>query len=111
MAWQSSSTSSDAGASKQALAPNSAEDAGSFWEVPWVRVALRMLPVALIYNANNFLVFAVLARVNLDAYAVWRNISIIFNALLWVWTMQRNLSLHRWVALGICLLACCLNSL
>lgn len=74
-------------------------------------VGYQMLPVALIYNFNNLLVFAVLAQVKLDAYAVWRNSAILFNAILWVWVLQRPLSCHKWIAINVCLAACCLNSM
>merc|ERR1719277_2525107 len=69
-----------------------------------------MLPVALTFNINNLLVLVVLARVRLDAFAVWRNMSIFFNALLWVWALKRRLETHRWVAIIACMMGCCLNS-
>jgi len=74
-------------------------------------VAKLMLPVAMLYNANNLLNFVVLAHVRLDAYAVWRNLSILFNAVIWVWALQRHIEVHRWVAVGVCLLGSCFNSL
>jgi len=73
-------------------------------------VAPMMLPVAILFNINNLLNFAVLARVRLDAYAVWRNMSIFFNALVWVWALRRRLEIHRWVAISACMMGCCLNS-
>jgi multidrug transporter EmrE-like cation transporter len=76
-----------------------------------LKIAMLMLPVALIYNLNNLLVFAVLATIKLDAYAVWRNSSILFNAILWVWMFGKRLQSHRWIAIVICMAACCLNSL
>jgi hypothetical protein len=75
------------------------------------KVALSMLPVATIYVLNNFLVLTVLASIKMDAFAVWRNISILFNALLWVWSFQKQLPSNRWIAVVICMMACCMNSL
>jgi len=73
-------------------------------------VALAMSPVAAIYTSNNLLTFYVLAHVRMDAYAVWRNLSILFNAMIWVWALQRPIERHRWVAVGVCLLGSVFNT-
>lgn len=102
--WQS-------GSDKAALAEGDAP--GHVW-VGWantLEVARLMLPVALLFGCNNLLNFLVLARVRLDAYAVWRNMSILFNALIWVWALQRRIEPHRWAAVALCMLGSCFNTL
>lgn len=76
-----------------------------------IQIALHMFPVALIFNVNNVLNLLVLSLVRLDAYAVWRNISILFNAIIWVWVLHKRLEVHRWVAITTCALGCSFNSL
>mmetsp|Transcript_57573 Transcript_57573/g.166618 ORF Transcript_57573/g.166618 Transcript_57573/m.166618 type:complete len:490 (+) Transcript_57573:70-1539(+) len=74
-------------------------------EVKWL-----MLPVAALYGCNNLLNFFVLAHVRMDAYAVWRNMSILFNALFWVWALRRTIEPHRWVAVVLCMLGSTFDS-
>jgi len=87
-------------------APTAAPSWSSFLEV-----ARLMFPVATLYMTNNCLVFLVIAHVRLDAYAVWRNLSILFNALIWVSVLQRHIDFHRWIAVITCMIGSCYNSL
>lgn len=82
--------------------------------VPWASLAeafMRLSPVAALYAGNNCLVYFVLARVELGAYVVWRNTTVIFNALLWTFVLQRPLRGHQWAAVAFLFAGCCLNSL
>lgn len=90
--------------------PPSSSDSSEWWNGLF-RIMLRMLPVALLYNMNNILIFYVLVQVNMDAYAVWRNTSIVFNALLWVIVFNRTLGMTKWLAICLLFMACCLNTI
>jgi multidrug transporter EmrE-like cation transporter len=70
-----------------------------------------MMPVALLYGCNNTLIYIALAQVRLDTYAVWRNSSILFSALIWTWVWQRRIEHHRWVAIFLCMLGATLHML
>jgi hypothetical protein len=61
--------------------------------------ALRLLPIAAIYSANNCLVLFVLSRIQLSSFVVWRNSSIVFNAILW--TIYFNKKFHIYKSFGV----------
>lgn len=73
--------------------------------------AVRLCPVAIIYAGNNCLVFFLLAKVQLDAFVVWRNTTILFTALLWTFVLGRSLNTNQWMAVSFLFAGCCLNSL
>lgn len=83
-------------------------------ETSWAdirEVVLRLLPVAALYSANNVLNLFVLSQMRLDAYVVWRNTAIFFNAIVWVWVFNRPLSSNKWMAVLLCTVGCSLNCL
>jgi len=83
-------------------------------EVTWslmTHAAVRLLPVGLLYAGNNCLVLFVLTKVDLGAYVVWRNTTVLFNALLWTFVLKRSLSGHQWMAVGFLFAGCSLNAL
>lgn len=80
------------------------------WE-GWLRVSVRLIPVSCAFTTNNLLVFFVLARVRMDAYAVWRNMSIMFTAFIWCFALHREMFVHQWVAVLACTLGACFNSM
>jgi hypothetical protein len=82
----------------------------SRWRLAVV-AAGKLFPVAAIYAGNSCLVYVVLAEIELDAYVVWRNTTILFNAILWTVILNRSLSNHKWAAVGFLIIGCCLNSL
>jgi hypothetical protein len=103
-----------AGVKSYALPP-SADASDHLNEEPLWFLALvaagKLFPVAAIYAGNSCLVYVVLAEIQLDAYVVWRNTTILFNAILWTVVLHRSLSSHKWAGVAFLILGCCLNSL
>jgi hypothetical protein len=103
-----------AGVKSYVLSP-SADASDDFNEEPRWFLALvaagKLFPVAAIYAGNSCLVYVVLAEIQLDAYVVWRNTTILFNAILWTVVLHRSLSSHKWAGVAFLILGCCLNSL
>eukprot|EP00928_Gymnodinium_smaydae_P039787 TRINITY_DN27106_c0_g1_i1.p1 TRINITY_DN27106_c0_g1~~TRINITY_DN27106_c0_g1_i1.p1 ORF type:complete len:533 (-),score=109.86 TRINITY_DN27106_c0_g1_i1:73-1671(-) len=60
-----------------------------FWT--WLDASLAMAPVALLYAANNTLVLFVLSKLQIGAFAAWRNASILLTAILWVFKFNTQL--------------------
>jgi len=76
----------------------------------WLEAAVRLLPVALLYASNNCLVLVALSKVHLDAYVVWRNSAILFNALIWSRYFGRDLQRNQVLAVVGLTVGCCLSS-
>jgi multidrug transporter EmrE-like cation transporter len=58
-------------------------------------LALRLLPIAAIYSANNCLVLFVLSKIQLSSFVVWRNSSIVFNAILWTTYFKKDFHMYK----------------
>eukprot|EP00927_Polykrikos_kofoidii_P015838 TRINITY_DN17094_c0_g1_i2.p1 TRINITY_DN17094_c0_g1~~TRINITY_DN17094_c0_g1_i2.p1 ORF type:complete len:458 (-),score=60.81 TRINITY_DN17094_c0_g1_i2:73-1446(-) len=54
---------------------------------------IRLAPVAMLYAGNNCLVLYVLSKMQLSSFVIWRNTSVIFNAVLWIAYFRRPFSL------------------
>jgi hypothetical protein len=66
--------------------------------------------VAALYAGNNCLVLFVLAKVDLGSFVVWRNTTVVFQALIWTFILNRTLKVNQWAAVGFLFIGCCLNS-
>lgn len=74
-------------------------------------VALCLVPVSALYAGNNCFVYFLLSHVDLSSYVIWRNTTILFNAVLWTRVMGRSLRLEQWVAVLFLFAGCCMSSL
>eukprot|EP00928_Gymnodinium_smaydae_P029815 TRINITY_DN22351_c0_g3_i1.p1 TRINITY_DN22351_c0_g3~~TRINITY_DN22351_c0_g3_i1.p1 ORF type:complete len:502 (-),score=55.63 TRINITY_DN22351_c0_g3_i1:266-1771(-) len=77
----------------------------------WFKSMLCFLPVALLYAGNNCLVLFVLSKVKLDAFVVWRQSAILFNAVFWSLHFGRALRVHQKMAIVALFIGCVLNSI
>jgi len=73
--------------------------------------ALRLLPVAMAYGGNNYLVLHVLSQMHLDSFVVWRNSSIVFNAFFWRTYFGRPLTRYQLIGVAALLIGCCLSTI
>eukprot|EP00811_Abedinium_folium_P033497 NODE_6455_length_1671_cov_2.568005.p2 GENE.NODE_6455_length_1671_cov_2.568005~~NODE_6455_length_1671_cov_2.568005.p2 ORF type:complete len:265 (-),score=85.23 NODE_6455_length_1671_cov_2.568005:117-911(-) len=64
-----------------------------------------MLP-ALFYAANNIIYFQFIAALELATFAIYREMQVVWAALLWYGTFRINLGWKRWLALVTILISC-----
>lgn len=78
-------------------------------ELLW-RAFYGLSTVATLHAFNNVLNLFILSKGKLDSYVVWRNSTIVFNALLWVQCRGKRLHLYQWVAVAGFFIGCCVNT-
>lgn len=75
-----------------------------------IRMLGLMLGPASAYSINNALVYFIIAHVDFSSLSVWRQMTPLFVALLWVAIFRRALGMQRWVALCMLIFGTTLNS-
>lgn len=75
------------------------------------RSLLQLLPTACIYAGNNCVNLFVLSKMHLDTFVIWRNMGILFNAIIWSQYFKKLLTVNQLV--GICgmFIGCCLSDI
>jgi len=73
--------------------------------------AMRLMFVpAMSYSMNNAIIFFVVSRVDFSSLSVWRQMTPLFVAGIWVLIFRRQLGRQRWFALGLLVAGTALNS-
>jgi hypothetical protein len=65
---------------------------------------------AISYSINNAIVFFIVARVDFSSLSVWRQLTPIFIAFIWVLVFRRQLGGQRWLAIALLVVGTTLNS-
>jgi len=75
-------------------------------------VAMRLMSIpAISYSMNNAIVFFIVAHVDFSSLSVWRQLTPIFVAFIWILVFRRHLGRQRWLAIALLIAGTTLNSL
>mmetsp|Transcript_2316 Transcript_2316/g.3954 ORF Transcript_2316/g.3954 Transcript_2316/m.3954 type:complete len:458 (+) Transcript_2316:63-1436(+) len=73
--------------------------------------AMRLMVIpAISYSVNNAIILMVVSHVDFSSLSVWRQLTPLFVALIWVVVFRRPLGNRRWLALLLLLLGTTINS-
>lgn len=73
--------------------------------------ALRLMTMpAVSYSLNNALIFFIVGHVDFSSLSVWRQLTPIFVAFIWVLVFGRHLGRQRWFAIGLLVAGTSLNT-
>lgn len=73
--------------------------------------AIRLMLVpAISYSMNNAIIFVVVAHVDFSSLSVWRQLTPMFVAFIWILVFRRQLGGQRWFALALLVVGTTLNS-